>query len=97
MIVLEKATMQDGTKIQLEDWSDDYKFIPPASTLATYPKAKVSSDRQFGPRRNKTFRLEFCFESNEEARKAFENLSHGTKTLLDYKDNTDSELIDFIL
>ena len=97
MQVITVNSMPDGTKIQIEDWSEDYSFMAPASTLVAYPVAKTTSDRQFGPSRNKTFRLAFSFESDKETKKAYEDLIVGVKQLIDFKEYTDQpELFDFL-
>ncbi len=35
MKVLEKGIMLDGTVIQIEEWNENYSFMPYGSTLAT--------------------------------------------------------------
>lgn len=51
MKVLETGAMPDGTKIQIEDWHENYKFLAPASTLGAYPISKVDLDGQFAPKK----------------------------------------------
>ena len=87
MKVLEVSSMPCGTKIQIEDWSKDYNFMPKANTLAAYPKSKVSLDGQFAPKLNKPFRVSFNFDSESEAKQAFYELEAGTKRLINFKEN----------
>ena len=85
MEVLEVSSMPCGTKLQIEDWSNDYDFLPRGSTLAAYPLSKVDLDGQFAPKRNKEFRVSFNFDSELEAKQAFNDLSAGSKQLVDFK------------
>lgn len=84
MKVIAKAIMPNGTNIQIENWNENYDFIPPCSTLATYPISRASHKGSFSPRANETYRFAFDFKSSEEAKQAFENLKNGTKLLADY-------------
>jgi hypothetical protein len=86
MKVLEKGTMPDGTAIQIEEWNETYSFMPFGNVLASYPKSKVSHEGGFAPKGNETYRFSFDFKSNDEAKKAFEELELGTKVLADYKE-----------
>jgi len=87
MKVLEKGTMPNGTAIQIEEWNEDYNFIPYGSTIASYPKSKASHEGQWSPKANETYRFQFDFTSQEEAQKAFNELISGNKTLTDFKGN----------
>lgn len=84
MEVTNVSSMPCGTKIQIEDWSEDYKFFSPSSTLAAYPKSKVSKGGQFGPNLNKTLRVSFNFDSKTETMQAFKGLEVGIKQLSDF-------------
>ena len=77
--------MPCGTKIQIEDWHDDFKFFAPNSTLAAYPKSKVNLPGEYAPKLNKEFRVSFNFESEAETEQVFNKLKSGTKQLIDFK------------
>ena len=82
------SKMNDGTEIQLEDWSDTHKNNPELWwAVGAYPAAKRGSGRPFGPnRRGEKFRLTISFPGVEEAMEAFQKLSDGEAELLDYAD-----------
>ena len=82
------AKMQDNTAIQLENWEDLYPDNPDLWwVIGAYPAALRGSCRVFGPhRKGEIFRLTISFDTDAEAVEAFENLYHGRKTLLDYRD-----------
>ena len=81
------AVMPDNTVIQLENWEDVFPSSPTLWwCIGAYPLAKHDSGRPFGPRRGGIMRLTISFDTDSEAVKAFENLYHGRKTLLDYAD-----------
>ena len=84
MKILNKTVLSDGTKIQIEDWSEDYSFKKYGATLATYPKSKINVDGQFSPKWNRTFRCAFEFESHDDAVAAYNELIAGNKVLSDY-------------
>jgi hypothetical protein len=86
MKVLIKGIMPNGTPIQIEEWHEDYDFMPYGRTLASYPLSKVSHEGSYSPQRNKPYRFEFDFGSHEEAREAFASLMDGSKQLSDFKD-----------
>ena len=87
MKVLKTGIMPNGTQIQIEEWNENYSFIPYASTLASYPKSKVSHEGAFAPKGNEIYRFQFNFKTEEEADKAFQDLLTGTKTLTDFRTN----------
>lgn len=90
MKVLQKGTLPDGTKIQIEDWSQTYANMPYAGTVATYPTATQSGDQnRFEPQRGDKFRLAFDFESTEAAAKCFEQLTSGKMQLADFAEHLD--------
>lgn len=97
MKVLEVDLMPDKTKIQIEDWSEDYDFHAPNSTIGAYPIAQLNGEQFYSPKRGRTFRLSFKFSDEAEARKAFDELLKGEKQLIDFKEYTDQpELFDFL-
>ncbi|HSH51778.1 MAG TPA: hypothetical protein VK982_08655 [Bacteroidales bacterium] len=87
MIILQKGRMPDGTVIQIEDWSEDYSFFEYGSTIGAYPISKMGYTRQFAPRKGEKVRMQYGFESSEEAERAFNGLVEGTKTLKDFELN----------
>ncbi len=74
MKVLEKGVMPNKTKIQIEDWADDYSFHKYADTIAAYPTN----------RRGEQFRADKQFADEAEAAAAFKELSSGRATLDDF-------------
>ncbi len=87
MKVLKRGTMPDGTKIQIEEWKENYSFMPYGSTIASYPVSKMSHEGQYSPKGNSVYRFQFDFKSNEETEQAYNSLTNGNKCLLDYKEN----------
>lgn len=87
MNVTKVGAMPCGTKIQIENWHDDYRFFAPKSTLAAYPKSKISMDGEFSPKRNRKFRVSFNFDNEEETKQAYKELETGNKQLIDFKDH----------
>ena len=77
MEVLEKRTTPDGTKIQIENWCDDYSFHRFADLIAAYPICKNSEIKR-------RFRAECQFENASKASEAFYALVSGKKTLDDF-------------
>ncbi len=71
MEVLERAKMKDGTRIQIENWKNDYDFIKTLN-IAVYPIAQRGSEA------NKTFRLELeNFKNDAEVKEVFSKLEKG--------------------
>lgn len=87
MIILQKGRMPDGTAIQIEDWSKSYSFYEYGSTIGAYPVSKMGYDGQFSPRKGRTWRMQYDFQNEAEARKIFSELIEGTKTLKDIENN----------
>lgn len=88
MKIIKKGTMPNGTKIQLEDWHDDYPSIFPANyCVAAYPIAKDSLLRYnlyCYPHIGKPFRLDFLFDGASAAEQAFQALQSGEKSFNDF-------------
>lgn len=84
MKVLVRGIMNNGTKIQVEDWSEDYPNRP--FTLGTYALSKKSFKGQFAPKEDETWRFQFSFKTLEDVTNAFNELLNGHKELIDYKD-----------
>lgn len=87
MKVLEKGIMPNGTVIQIEEWSENYSFMPYGRTIASYPKSKASHDGTYSPKANERYRFEFDFKSHEEAKEVYNKLLNGIIQLSDIKSN----------
>lgn len=106
MRIIKKAVMPDGTKIQLEDWSEDYPFYAPCAHISAYPIAKFDAERVNGwvyPKRNHNFRLNFYFDIKNKnsaalaAELAFLSLTNGENELKDFSAYAQNkELLKFI-
>jgi len=88
MIVRERSEMPDGTKIQIEDWKEDYPGVHDTLTIAAYPKAK-NTGKYSWVRKGETFRLEISrgFKTDEHVKEVFDMLSIGCMKLEDLADN----------
>lgn len=86
MKVIRRDKMPNGTDIQQEDWSMNYSFYAPKSTIAVYPLAIMTNESGLIGRGDK-FRLELDFNSEKEANKCYENLISGKSKINDYKEN----------
>ena len=90
MKIIERATMPDGTEIQLEDWSDKNTEQFPdlyGLTIGTYPIAK-NTGKYGWVRSGEPFRIhisqnKYTGYSNDDVRADFEALKNGTKSLED--------------
>jgi uncharacterized glyoxalase superfamily protein PhnB len=87
MMILQKGKMEDGTVIQIEDWSEDYSFKEYADTIGAYPISKIGYVGQFKPKKGETVRMQYNFKSTDEADKAFTELIEESKTLKDFETN----------
>lgn len=85
MKVLKTDIMPDGTQIQVEEWNENYSFMPYGSTIASYPKSKMSHEGCFAPKGNEIYRFSFNFNSSEEADQIFFELVKGQKVLADLR------------
>lgn len=99
MQILFKGAMPDKTKIQIEDWSEDFPSLHQKNdVVAAYPVAKAAASRKVFqginglpcvweyPRKYDSFRLCLQFPCASDAESAYNNLLNGTAQLLDYKD-----------
>lgn len=88
MKVVERAVMPDGTKIQLEDWSEHNTEKSPnlyGLQIGAYPTAK-NTNKYRCIEDGKTFRLtistnEYSGYTNKDVRMDFEELKNGKKQL----------------
>ncbi len=86
----EKETlMKDGTKIRIEDWSEDYYFLNPFDRVVAYPICKKTISSYI--KEDEPFRLELSFSNQKESENAFENLITGKKSFSDYLKNIDKK------
>jgi hypothetical protein len=100
MKIMLKGTTPDGTKIQIEDWSEDYPTLyKKSSTIGFYPMCKTNIYREDKPylpaypERNKTFRASLNFDNETETKEAFLLMCGGSKNFLSYMDKYDSNVI----
>ena len=90
MKIIERATMPDGTEVQLEDWSDKNTEQFPdlyGLTIGAYPVAK-NTGKYGWIRSGESFRLhipqnKYTGYSDNDVRTDFEALKNGAKTLED--------------
>ena len=93
MKVIRKGTTPNGTHIQIEDWSEDYTFYNKNATIGFYPIAihdiydEENPHFPAYPKRGETFRSEFDFNTEKEAKEAFDALQSGEKSFMDFLDN----------
>lgn len=95
MKVVKKDKMADDTKIQIENWNNDYKWISKNSTVACYPISKDNIDSDWCnayPQRGKSFRYQLQFRTEKEAEMAYMELIKGKKKLVDYISNYDGNI-----
>jgi len=87
MKVLERATMPDGTKIQIEDWTEDYTCFDTLS-IAAYPRSeRLPRSRKSWVVPGEEFRVSIDkFKRNKDTEQAFEALRNGTKAVKDFAD-----------
>lgn len=94
MKIIERATMPDGTEIQLEDWSDKNTEDFPdlyGLTIGAYPIAK-NTGKYGWVRSGESFRIhisqnKYTGYSNDDVRADFEAIKGGTKTLEDLSEH----------
>lgn len=95
MIVTRRNKMPNGIDVQQEDWSVNYKFYAPNSTIAVYPIAmKINKDKFIV--NGEKFRLDLQFDNEEQANQCYESLLKGTAKISDYKYHGNKELFELI-
>jgi len=87
MQVIKKGIAKDNFKIQVEEWNENYNFIPHSSTLAIYKLSKSSHKGQFAPKGGEIYRFQFDFKTEEEANAAFNDLVSGNKNITEFISN----------
>lgn len=93
MRIVQKGIMPDGTKIRIEDWSEDCNCWLPCAHIGAYPIAKSYRQRHndwLFPKLGHTFRLGFDFKDMILAAEAFDALVSGKKQLRDYAKEADN-------
>lgn len=81
MQIIEKALMPDGTRIQLENWSESYPGLPYFWwEVSAYPPEYVN-----GRLSRRKFRLGISLETESEARECYESLLSGKKQFAEYR------------
>lgn len=85
MKVLERAVMPDGTKIQIEDWTEDYTCCNTLS-MAAYPVAK-NTGKYRTVRSRETFRLSLeGYKTDEDVKQCYKELESGVSKIEDFAD-----------
>ena len=94
MKIIRKGTTPNGTDIRIEDWSETYPgTFKKNATIGFYPMAihdiydEENPHFPAYPKRGETFRSEFDFNTEEEAKEAFDSLQSGEKSFMDFLDN----------
>lgn len=87
MKIIERATMPDGTKIQIEDWTKDYSCFNTLS-IAAYPimQRLSQSHKLYFHESGKPFRVDINrdWKNDDEVKKAFSELQNGIKEIKDF-------------
>ncbi len=85
----QETLMKDGTKIRIEDWSEDYHFLNQFDRVVAYPICKKTISPYI--KEDERFRLELSFSNQKESENAFESLITGKKRFSDYLKNIDKK------
>ena len=86
MEIIKKATMPDGTHIQLEDWRADYPNVNKNYTIGAYPICQNTVG--YWIRSGEKFRLTISrFTAADDVMQIFDDLVNGKITLADLKDH----------
>lgn len=91
MKVLKVGKSANGVDIQIEEWHENYSFMPYGSKLAFYPESKATHKGRFAPKAGESYRFSFDFPSNEEAEAAFIALENGSSVFTDYLEYWDGK------
>lgn len=88
MKVLERSVMSNGTKVQLEDWREDYPSVYNTISIAAYPIAKNTGKYKW-IQAGDSFRLTISrgFNSDNEVMGIFKSLVNGTITIEEVADH----------
>lgn len=99
MRIIKKGIMPNGTKIQIEDWSEDFNCFSRCGTVAAYPIAKASIQKSekynsiwgatYYPEVHRKFRASFNFECGIFAEQVFDKLISGENQLKDFAEYMD--------
>ena len=69
--ITKHGTMPDGTKIQIENWSEVYPGLQNPFTVAAYPISKADIIGYFSPKTGQEFRAGFDFPTMQAAETVF--------------------------
>lgn len=90
MKILEKALTPDGTKIQIEDWREDYSCFSTLS-IGAYPimKRLPQSQKLYWHKPGEKVRISIDrgFNNDQEVINAFEDLKTGKKSIKDFSNH----------
>ncbi len=80
MDILQRGVTPDGTKIQIEDWKENYPNSYKTLTIGCYPIAR--QDSRLLIKKGKTFRCSIeVFKNDEECKEFFNKLAAGSETI----------------
>ena len=71
MKVLKTGKSADGSDMLIEEWHENYSFMPYGSTLAFYSISKATHEGPFAPKKGERYRFSFIFPDHEKADTAF--------------------------
>ena len=80
MKIIEKHVLQDGTKIQLENWFGE------VLTIGAYPISRKTDKKFYGRVAGKTFRISLEFNNVFNCKLAFKQLIANKKTLKNFSE-----------
>lgn len=87
MEVIREGIMPDGEDIIIEDWSKTYNWKSQNSTVTCFPRSKVGIPAlwcEFYPKQNESFRVQFDFDTEEEATQCFDDIVSSKKRPFDF-------------
>lgn len=87
MKVLKTGKSAGGVDIQIEEWHENYSFMPYGSTLAFYPESKATHKGQFAPKAGESYRFSFEFPSNQAQGIFLTDAPHSNKDLRDLSED----------
>ena len=84
MKILKEGKSAGGVDMQIEEWNENYSFMPYGSTLAFYPESKATHKGPFSPKAGESYRFSFDFPDSKTAEAAFTAFENGSKDFADY-------------
>lgn len=91
MKILRTGKSADGVDIRIEEWHENYSFMPYGSKLAFYPESKATHKEPLAPKAGEGYRFSFGFPCYEDAEAAFTALENGSATFTDYLEYWDAK------